>query len=127
LKFSGNKANVRLTEIEMPRYKLIALTAPVSSEHEDEYNDWYQSIHLGQVVAIDGIKSAQRFRLAINMGEGEASPYLAIYDIETDDIEGVMREIASRAGTERMIMSEALAPPTAIVYEEFGPPVLGEG
>jgi hypothetical protein len=110
----------------MLRYKLIALTAPVSGEREEEYNDWYQNVHLGQLVAIDGIKSAQRFRLLFNVGEGEASPYLAIYDIETDDIEGVVKEISSRAGTERMIMSEALGDPRAIVYQEFGPPVFAK-
>jgi len=110
----------------VPRYKLLALTAPVSSEREGEFNDWYQNVHLDQLVAIKGIKSAQRFRLAINVGEGEASPYLAIYDIETDDIEGVMKDIASRAGTERMVMSEALAAPKAIVYQELGPPVFAK-
>lgn len=110
----------------MPRYKLIAFTAPVSKEREREYNEWYQSVHLRQVVAIDGMRSAQRFRLAVNVGEEEAAPYLAIYDIETDSIEAVMNEISSRAGTEHMFISDAMAAPRAVVYEEFGPPVMAE-
>jgi hypothetical protein len=98
----------------------MALTSPVSKEREAEYNDWYQNVHLGDVVAIPGIKSAQRFRLAINLQEGEVSPYIALYDIETDDIEAVMKELTARAGTARMILSDAMASPQAMVYQEIG-------
>ena len=105
----------------MPRYKLIVLTGPLEGR-EAEYHDWYQNIHLRQVVAMDGFKSAQRFRLTKSLAEHETFPYLAIYDVETDDIQAVLDEMNRLAGTERLSITDALAPKAyAVMYEEFGP------
>ena len=93
----------------MPRYKLVVLTSPLEGR-ETEYHDWYQNVHLRDVVAIDGIKSAQRFRLAKALAEHETFPYLAIYDVETDDVQAVLDEMNRLAGTERLPISAALAP-----------------
>ncbi len=108
----------------MPRYKLVVLSNPVEGR-EAEYQDWYQNVHLGQVVAFKGFKSARRFRLAKNLVEREALPYLAIYEIETDDLEGVMEEVQKHAGTDRLLVSETLdvEHSFAAIYEEFGPVV----
>jgi hypothetical protein len=107
----------------MAKYKMIVLSKPVA-DREAEYNDWYQNLHLGQVVAIKGFKGAQRFRLSQTMGDGQAYPYLAIYDIETDNLGGVLQDLQGRAGTENMIISGALSNDVAaVVYEEFGAPV----
>ncbi|WP_206363046.1 hypothetical protein [Stenotrophobium rhamnosiphilum] len=100
---------------------MIVLSRPAAGR-EDEYNDWYQNFHLSQVVNIRDIKSAQRFRLARKLVEGEASPYAAIYEIETDDIDAVVDEIKALAGTESLQISDALATDftNATIYEEFG-------
>jgi hypothetical protein len=105
----------------MRRYKMIVLSRPAAGR-EAEYNDWYQNFHLSQVVAIRDIKSAQRFRLARKLVDGEAHPYAAIYEIETDDIDAVIEAIRSAAGTERLKISDAIAVDftNATVYEEFG-------
>jgi hypothetical protein len=109
----------------MRRYKMIVLSRPTEGR-EDEYNDWYQNFHLGQVVNIRDIKSAQRFRLARKLVEGEAHPYAAIYEIETADIDAVIEEIKAAAGTERLQISDAIAVDftNATVYEEFGSAVV---
>ncbi len=103
------------------RYKMIVMSHPAAGR-EDEYNDWYQNFHLAQVVNIRGIKSAQRFRLARKLVEGEAHPYVAIYEIETEDIDAVLDELKAAAGTERLSISGAINTDftNATVYEEFG-------
>ncbi|HSW12725.1 MAG TPA: hypothetical protein VLI06_07790 [Solimonas sp.] len=105
----------------MPRYQMVVLSNPVEGR-EDEYNDWYQNVHLAQVVAFKGIQSAQRLRLSNNLIEGKAWPYAAIYRIESDDIEGLLQDFRASAGTERMTMSDALdtAGAYAAIYEECG-------
>lgn len=110
----------------MPKYKLVVLSRPVEGR-EGEYNEWYQNKHLGEVVAIDGIKLAQRFRLARPLSEGETHPYLAIYEIETDNLDSVLAEFNSRPGAGQMFISDSLDmnPLYAAVYEEFGAPVKG--
>lgn len=101
---------------------MIVLSQPAEGR-EAEYNDWYQNFHLSQVVNIRCIKSAQRFRLARKLVEQrEASPYAAIYEIETEDIDAVLDELRAKAGTESLKISQAIATDftNATVYEEFG-------
>jgi hypothetical protein len=109
----------------MPRYKLVVMTRPVDGR-EKEFNDWYQDVHLRDLVAVDGIKSAQRFRLSRTVvPDPEPLPYLAIYDVETDDIDKTLEDLQSRATGGRMFISPALAIEGAFgaVYEELGPAV----
>ena len=109
----------------MPRYKLIVMTRPVEGR-DKEFNDWYRDVHLHDLVATAGIKSAQRFRLSRNVvPDGEPLPYLAIYDVETDDIDKTLEDLQGRATSGRMFISPALSTEDAFgaVYEELGPAV----
>jgi hypothetical protein len=106
----------------MPKYKLVVFTTPVPGRDQD-YNDWYQNIHLRDLLAIDGFKSAQRFRLKqAVVPEPPPLPYLAIYEIETNDIDGAIKELIARAESGRIVVSDALSSETfCAAYEEFGP------
>ncbi len=107
----------------MPKYKLIVMSRPTPGR-EEEYLDWYQNRHLADVTQVAGYTCAQRFKLVKVLSQHEAQPYLAIYDIETDDIEAAVRDMKSRARTERMPISDALAAGSfGVVYEEAGPAV----
>jgi hypothetical protein len=91
------------------RYKFIVLTNAVDGRGS-EYNDWYSSTHLADVTAIAGIVSAQRYELAhAQRNPDQPFRYLAIYEIETDDLEFVVAEIGRRAGTPAMVISDAMA------------------
>ena len=91
----------------MAIYRLIAFTDPIAGQ-DQEYNDWYNNVHLPDVVAIPGFVSAQRFVLKTATAGDLKNKYLAIYDMETDDPEALMAEVGRRAGTEQMILSQAL-------------------
>jgi hypothetical protein len=107
----------------MPKYKMVVMTTAVEGR-EQEYNDWYQNLHLGQVVQIDGIISAQRYKVCGVVTEGVSKPYLAIYDIETDNVDEVVSTLLARSGTDELILSDAMDPATcAVIYEEIGPRV----
>lgn len=56
---------------------------------EAEFNDWYSNTHLADMLRCPGVVSARRYRRE-DVGEGEAK-YLAIYEIEAEDIERAMR------------------------------------
>jgi hypothetical protein len=93
---------------------------------EKEYDEWYQNVHLKDVVAIPGFKAAQRFRLQQAMMPGPDLPVnLAIYDIETDDIDGAIKELTDRSASGQMVVSKALSLEGgfAAIYEESGPVV----
>ena len=109
----------------MAEYIFVVASSPVSGK-EGAYNDWYDHQHLPDVLNVPGIAGACRYQ-ASNVQSGGAAarltPYLAIYDINTDDLGGVFDEISARFGTPAMPGSDALDLSTirATVYEKRQP------
>ena len=53
---------------------------------EAEYNHWYTDVHLEEVLAIEGFKTAQRFKLSSAQAQpAQAHSFLAIYEIDSAD------------------------------------------
>lgn len=82
----------------MARYLLLALNGPTNGENdEDALNNWYEDIHLPDFKAIDGIKTARRYKVLRGKVPGlELWPYVAAYEIETDDFVSVSARLAER-------------------------------
>lgn len=102
----------------MARYKLVALSNAVAGR-DDDYNEWYQSQHMPDVLAVPGFVAAERLQV---LGDGPYK-YLAIYEIETDDIGAVLAEFSKRPGTELMPVSDALDRDGALIG--FWSPIAG--
>ena len=90
----------------MARYNYVVISNPVAGR-EREYNDWYDAQHLPDVLAVPGFVAAQRFRVA-QQDNPLSGGYVAIYEMETDDPQATLAALQSLAGTERMLMSDAL-------------------
>lgn len=94
--------------MQKQRYKFVVLTNAVEGR-EAEFNDWYSNTHLADVIAIPGIVSADRFELAeFQRTLPQPYKYLAIYEIETDDLKWVTEELGRRSGTPAMVISDAM-------------------
>jgi hypothetical protein len=94
----------------MAKYTFIVMTNPVAGK-EAEYNEWYNKHHIPDVLNVPGFVCAQRFRIADTQMDGEASKaykYLALYEIETDDLAGVLKELRARGGTPEIVPSDAI-------------------
>lgn len=90
----------------MASHKLLVFTNPVDGK-EDEYNDWYNNIHLGEVCQLPSVRSAQRFELSAALpGNDSGWKYLAIYEIDNDDPSAVLGELGK--GIKNMRMSAAM-------------------
>ena len=73
------------------------MTNPIEGK-EKEYNDWYSNVHLKEVVAIKGFKSAQRFKLTkAQQSDEQPFKYMAIYEIENEDVEGTIQRLNKAA------------------------------
>ena len=107
----------------MPRAILLVESRPSSPDREDEYNDWYDNTHLKEVCAIPGFVGARRYQLSekgLFPNEAGASPYLAVYELDTDDLSAALQELGVRAGDGRLKMSDAMSMdpiPTMTLYE----------
>jgi hypothetical protein len=95
-------------------------THPSSPDREQEYNTWYDEVHLPELVALDGIVSARRLRPVD--GDG---PYVALYEVEGDNLQAIVDNM--RANARHLHMSDALQldPPPVMrllqVTTEHGP------
>lgn len=93
-------------------------TRPVSPDRVDEYHKWYNDTHLAEICSVDGIISARRF--APTDGEG---PFIAIYELECDDLDAVVDRLGELGRSGRMSSLELLdmtTPPIPKVYREIG-------
>src|SRR5690242_6674580 len=85
-------------ETLMAKHVFVVLTNPIDGQ-EDAYNDWYSNTHLADVLKIPGIIAAQRFKLS-DVQRDAVLPfrYLALYEVETDDLSSTLAELKKRAG-----------------------------
>jgi hypothetical protein len=102
----------------MSKLLFVVMTNPVEGR-EDEFNEWYSAEHLEDVVAVEGMRAAQRFELVPSqLGENVTPPfrYLAIYEAEDADegaVERVEQALLAAAGTDAMPISRAMDRPQA--------------
>jgi len=102
--------------------------------HEDEFNDWYDRVHLPDVLRVPGVVGARRSVLSdlqMSMDEdgdlfltnsktiGAIHQYLAIYEIQSEDVISVLDEIRLRSQTELMPISPYLSEAYTILYQNI--------
>ncbi|HEY93550.1 MAG TPA: hypothetical protein G4O15_01255 [Dehalococcoidia bacterium] len=83
----------------MARFILEVRTNCNDPEKEIEYNEWYNNIHLPDVLETPGVIRATRYENT-DPTEGEAK-FVAIYEIETDDIDSFMDTLNSNIQKKR--------------------------
>lgn len=113
----------------MPHYLFVVLSNPIEGE-EDRFNAFYSDQHIPDVLRVPGIVSARRYVLTEAQRQPTPSPfkYLAIYDIETDDLAGVCAEIGRRSGTDEMPKNMFISqdPKFAYMFEAMWPVMTAE-
>ncbi|ROO85013.1 hypothetical protein EDD29_2548 [Actinocorallia herbida] len=98
---------------------MVVQSRPSDPAREDEYNAWYSGTHLADVCAVPGFVRARRYKVR-DAANPSGHAYLAVYEIESDDLDATVAELSVRAGDGRLPMSDALQldpPPTVAVYE----------
>jgi len=77
---------------------------PSSPELEDEFNTWYDQVHLKELLAVPGVTKATRYRLAdgVNPGTPEHR-YLALYELDTEP-----GAVLAELGSGRLASSDTL-------------------
>jgi hypothetical protein len=93
----------------MARAKMIVLAAAHEGQAE-ALDQWYETRHVPDLLAVPGIKSIERFDVQMLKAPDGAPKwdYIGIYEIEADDIDAVLKESGARMGTSRMPASPTL-------------------
>jgi len=106
----------------MERHVLVVLTNAVEGT-DDEFNAWYDQVHLREVLALPGFVAAQRFKVAASLGAPSPQAYLSLYEIEAEDLDGAIATL--RAASPGMDISATLDRSTvaAFGFTAIGPRV----
>ncbi|MCU1513695.1 MAG: hypothetical protein JWO10_785 [Microbacteriaceae bacterium] len=116
----------------MANHLLVVMTSAIDGR-DDEFNEWYDTLLLKEIVSLDGFATGQRFRLddVHPAGVDDSPPgYLAIYEIPEDQLETAKASMAASyaeraaslaAGeTPRVPLSPALARGASYWFTEIG-------
>ena len=102
----------------MPKGIMVVQSHPCDPAREDEYNEWYDSVHLPDVLAVPGVRSARRFKLADGPRSDPApGEYVAVYELDADDLAQVERDMRAAHDRGDMPVSRALQLGPTLYYE----------
>lgn len=91
----------------MTTYRFIIFTTAADGR-DAEFNQWYDEVHLADVLAIPGFTSAERAIVESGDRMGPETRYAAIYELDTDDPAQVLEELHARVADGRIPMSDTL-------------------
>jgi hypothetical protein len=73
----------------MARHVFLVFSSPVAGK-EEEFNNWYDNVHIYEALTSPGFVAAQRFRISndqVMPAAAEKLPrYVTVYELETDDL-----------------------------------------
>lgn len=85
----------------MPKGIFLVQSGPADPAHRAAFNEWYSGTHVPEVLAIPGFVGARRFERV----NGEAAhDYLAVYEIDGDDLGAPLAELNRRMASGEMTM-----------------------
>ena len=101
----------------MPKGILYVESRPSSPERLADYHRWYDEQHLREVAGLDGFVAARRYT---PLDGGADGSFVAIYEIESDDLQATFASLADAATRGDVFMSDAIQmdpPPTFRLME----------
>lgn len=104
----------------MPDVLLLVRSAPASADVETEYNTWYDTVHIPQILErVAGAVSARRYRLTeAQLAPSSALPpaYLAEYRITADDPGAAVAALGKALTDGTLDMSPTIAQVEVLFY-----------
>jgi len=110
----------------MERYLLTVESNSSDPSREKDFNDWYDTVHLPDILEIPGFVSAARYENT-SAGEGQGK-FLAVYEIECEDLGQALAsfdETVNRKAKEGR-MSDLLVAVGGGLYRQITAPVEGK-
>jgi hypothetical protein len=105
----------------------LVFSNPVEGK-DDEFNEWYDDVHIHEVLSVPGLVSAQRHRLSdAEIVRDEAFPppthaYLCVYEME-GDVDEIMARIGESYFAGEMSMDDSMDVTTSVMsfWTPIGP------
>jgi hypothetical protein len=115
---------------DMQDYILIVYSNAADGRHE-EFNAWYNNVHLPDVLALPHFTSARRFKLIdFKLDEEAPNPthqYVAYYHLSCNDPNTALSDLRDRVLTGKILMSETMGPDfQAVAYQAVSENMLAD-
>lgn len=79
----------------MTKYLLFAFSDCKDPKKEKEFNDWYDNMHMPDMLEVPGFIRATRW-VSADKKENEIRKYLAMYELESDDLDEFNEKMRER-------------------------------
>jgi hypothetical protein len=99
----------------------VVQSSALDADHESAFDEWYQSVHIPEILDVPGFTGARRFRVVD--GAEDQHPFLTIYEIEADDVQAPLKEMYRRAQAGEMNIPDHVMKartPSTVLYELTG-------
>jgi hypothetical protein len=87
---------------------LLAVWSSAKPGRDDDYNAWYEGVHLADICAVPGVISGRRYQAIPASPATPDGAYLGLFEIEVDDPTGVLAEIDRRGKSGEMKFSDSI-------------------
>jgi hypothetical protein len=103
----------------MPKALMAVWSDPSDPAREAEYNAWYDSTHIPDVLKIEGFTGCRRFKVAATQFGEVPTPgsYVALYELDVDDLASVPAAMGAAFAAGELPMSESIAPGPIVLLE----------
>ena len=88
----------------------VVATNPVEGR-EEEYNEWYDNVHVPEVCSLDGVLNATRYEIE-NPDSTTPHRYIAIYELDRDD-ESILAALLEARASGAFLTSDSVDMATA--------------
>jgi hypothetical protein len=105
----------------MPHYQYVVFTNAKEAT-DAEFNKWYDDVHLDEMLEVPGVIAASRSRFTPQDDTNPRHLYLAVYEIQSENIRETLGELMRRVNEGEFQMSDTLAEDVeTLLYETITP------
>ena len=104
----------------MPKAIMAVWSDPSDPDRDGEFNQWYDSTHVPDVLKVPGFKAATRYRVAGTQFGDVDTPgrYLALYEVEVDDLAEIPQGMMNAFAADELPMSDVITPGPITIFEQ---------
>ena len=105
----------------MAKKQLVLVLSEPNEGEVDEFNRYYENLHLDEVLETTGWKTAQRYQLVEQAGQECPLPYLAVYEAESVEGKSVIARMNETRSQRQQSGSLNRRTAGAWIFEAIGP------
>ena len=103
----------------MSKPVMVVWSNPSDPAREDEFNEWYDGVHVPDVLKIPGILSCTRYKLSDTQFGPVETPgtYVAYYEVDPEKLAGIPAAFGEAFVAGELPMSDVMAPGPIVLLE----------